>query len=133
MKLHAALLVAVASLSTRSWAGPMQDSGSRADLIPFSFETYNPVKKSDFLDRSRQKCSVRKPGSIADLLSKSKETGKAFEDLRVRGFLLEAGEPIFVDAQGVFEYKSKRYVVSEKDFRAVKKEHFVCNDDAHNV
>ena len=133
MKLHAALLVAVASLSTRSWVGPMQDSGSRADLIPFSIETYNPVKKSSFVNGSSQKCTVIKPGSVADLLSRSHETDKVFDELRVRGFLLESGEPIFVDAFGVFEYESKRYIVSEKDLREVKKEHFVCDDDAHHT
>lgn len=132
MKLCAAFLLVVTSFSGSAWAlqASQPGNGGRADLIPFSTETYNPVKKSDFVDGSKQTCTVTKPGSLADLLRRSHETGKTFDDLRVRGFLLESGEPIFVDAKGIFEYESKRYVVSEKDFREVKKEHFACSDDA---
>lgn len=126
------ILILISSVVIATVQVPEAASNGRADLIPFSMETYNPVKKSDFVDGSKQTCTVTKPGSLADLLRRSHETDKTFDDLRVRGFLLESGEPVFVDAKGVFEYKSKRYVVSEKDFREVKKEHFACNDDAQH-
>lgn len=99
---------------------------NRAELVPFSIETYMAVTKKTLLERPGRQCSLIKPGAIESLLEKSKETSKRFEDGRVRGLIEERGATVFVDAEGVFEYGSKNYLVEEKDLRGVLNDHFKC-------
>lgn len=100
---------------------------NRAELVPFSIETYLAVTKKSLQENPGRQCSLTKPGAMQSLLEKSKETAHPFVDGRVRGMLEENGVAIFVDAEGVFEYGSRRYVVTEKDLRDVLKNHFKCS------
>lgn len=107
------------SLSAQGRARPM------ADVMTFGIETYVPVKREAFAN-SEQVCEVTKPGALVDLLAHARLTDEPFDELRVRGLIREATDSIFVDARGTFEYHSRRYMVSEGDFRNVVKAHFSC-------
>jgi len=117
-----AISVLLISFSTVSWA-----SQNRAELVPFSIETYMAVTKKSLLEKPGRQCSLTKQGAVQSLLEKSKETTQPFVDGRVRGMLEENDVAIFVDAEGVFDYDSKHYVVTEKDLREVLERHFKCS------
>jgi hypothetical protein len=100
---------------------------SRAELVPFSIDTYTAVTKKSLSNIQGRHCDLVRPGAILDLLGRSKETMLTFEDGLVRGLLEENGNTIFVDVSGVFEYGSRSYVTTEKALRDTLERHFKCD------
>ncbi|MFC5742932.1 hypothetical protein [Dyella tabacisoli] len=100
-----------------------------AVAIPFEIDTYGAVTKASFSTHAKQDCLLVEPGATTDLLEKSEITKVPFDEKRVRAVMEEAGNPLFVDARGVFQYKGGNHQVTEEHFLVILKQHFSCNEN----